>query len=157
MLKESGRTRERVATDGEGACLLGRARDRHGVQSAEHIDRSVVSEDYVLCRPAKDHTPSALLKHEACSSWRRHEAAEEVRALLAGLNFIIYGMMLACIAQCHCAITNNNGASVHCPNYRQQYSCMTGRHILGAMAYTWLHVLGRGSSGVATQADLDGR
>ena len=76
--------------------------------------RWMVSEDYVFCCPAKNYTSSALLEHEACSSRRRHEAAEEVRALLAGLNFIIYGMMLACIAQCHFAITNNIGASVHC-------------------------------------------
>lgn len=50
---------------------------------------------------------------EACSSRRRHEAAEEVRALLAGLNSIVYGTMLACITQYHCTITNNDGASVH--------------------------------------------
>lgn len=37
---------------------------------------------------------------------------------LHGLNSIIYGMMLACIAQCHSTITNNNGASVHCHDYR---------------------------------------
>ena len=50
---------------------------------------------------------------EACSSRKRHEAAEEVRAILAGPNSTIYGMMLACITQYHCAITSNDGASVH--------------------------------------------
>lgn len=61
MAKESRWIGERVVLDGEVARLLGRARGRHGVQGVVHMDRCMVSEDYVLYRPAKNYTRSALL------------------------------------------------------------------------------------------------
>ena len=60
MSQESDRISERVAIDGESACLLVRVRHLLGEQSAAQMDEWMVSEDYVLHRSAKDSTCSAL-------------------------------------------------------------------------------------------------